>query len=66
MTIFDIIRYPISDTFTKEEWDQLPIEIQCEINARYSRMPRSSRSYPRIRAAYARMARDVIAEYNTK
>jgi len=62
MTIFDSLKYPISDTFTREEWEQLPAEIRNEINIRYSYPPNS---YPG-RDAYVQMVRNVIAEYNTK
>ncbi len=61
MSLFDIIRYPIS-TLTPEEWERIPHEIRHKVNVRFGLM---QHKYPR-RDQYVRMVRKVIAEHNTE
>jgi len=61
MTIFDVIRYPIS-ILSAEEWHHLPKEIQEEITSKFYSLDYSRISHPDL----VKLVRKVIAEYNTQ
>jgi len=63
MTIFDVIKYPITlSTITQEEWILVPLEIRYEILRRYMKIDYNERT----NSIVTKMIRDVLAEYNTQ
>ena len=60
MTIFDTLRYPITN-FSHEEWESLPSEIRDEILIRYDNAGGSELDYSKL----IEFVRKIIAEHNT-